>query len=1053
MAKPIAAAAAVLLYIFAAQAFGLWLFTGGFLLTRTTLEDTASCPQASAPLWTPPLPAFTGTGADETEAIAWEKGLLSHAECTLPATYKQTVLWIIDALRYDYIADAEVETVANTSWTPNPHYHNAFLLPSQLHRQSGSFSFSFLSHFLADAPTTTLQRLKGLTTGSLPTFIDAGSNFGGSVISEDTWLAQLRFKTAKDGRAGMGFVGDDTWVTVFPSLFDQSWTWPYDSFNVEDLDGVDRGVESKLDEFLQPNKAENMSDWRLLVAHMLGVDHVGHRLGASHPRMRTKLQEMDTFMARLVDGLPDDALLVLMGDHGMDERGDHGGDGELEVGAGLWMYSKTSQHGKGLSDEVLESIAAPSRALIPSHLPFSPLPSPPFAHRGHRSVPQIDFVPTISLLMGLPIPFNNLGSVIPEAFGSLEHLLRALRINAIQIHRYLQEYSQASRDLQPFQDEIESAWRLALLRDADYSRAYHGSSAFAQEQAMKEACAAYTSFNRLSLVRAKGIWAQFEMNKMVVGLSMLLVSLLTCFSVKATATAEIDAVALLARLYNTGKRGAGAGAVLMAALKLISLYVKPIPALRSLSLLETIGAGAALGGQVPVIVSSPIARLSPSTAAVLGFALPVLHSAAFSSNSFTVHEDRLVLVIAVLALGFRGAQGYLSGPTTRLKARVPAFALMAMLCLRLSSLVKVCREEQAPHCTSTFYSAGDSSLSSIWTIAAAYVCAAGLPSLTSRALNMSRSFAGVAPLFLNWMFRPALLLAAGYWFVDWLFTAEHVSLQEDTPAYAALQWAKLALARADMALIAIVGLSFWVFSPLCLELTKENVEPAQRQQQQQPPPPPGPSSAQQQRVIVLGFANSFGSSYLLLLSLVFALQFLVAQPSGQVALTLVYIALFCCAEIGDGERDTALLQERIHDKDSSTPATPPPSLPVSFLETSTLALIGFVAFFSTGHQATFASIQWRSAFVGFETVNYPFSPALVILNAFGPLALLPSMAVAFLALWNLAPRPRAAQKSGEKAEKMAAVMHILQASLSFLLYHLLIALSSAAFAAHFRRHL
>ena len=32
------------------------------------------------------------------------------------------------------------------------------------------------------------------------------------------------------------------------------------------------------------------------------------------------------------------------------------------------------------------------------------------------AISQIDFVPTISLLLGLPIPFSNLGMVIPELF-------------------------------------------------------------------------------------------------------------------------------------------------------------------------------------------------------------------------------------------------------------------------------------------------------------------------------------------------------------------------------------------------------------------------------------------------------------------------------------------------------------------------------------------------------------------------------------------------------------------------------------------------------------
>lgn len=36
-----------------------------------------------------------------------------------------------------------------------------------------------------------------------------------------------------------------------------------------------------------------------------------------------------------------------------------------------------------------------------------------------RTVNQIDVVPTISLLFGVPSPRNSLGNLIPELFGSL----------------------------------------------------------------------------------------------------------------------------------------------------------------------------------------------------------------------------------------------------------------------------------------------------------------------------------------------------------------------------------------------------------------------------------------------------------------------------------------------------------------------------------------------------------------------------------------------------------------------------------------------------------
>ena len=64
-----------------------------------------------------------------------------------------------------------------------------------------------LFEFLADPPTTTMQRLKGLTTGSLPTFIDASSNFGSYQVDEDNIIDQLTKNSNKD----LIFMGDDTW--------------------------------------------------------------------------------------------------------------------------------------------------------------------------------------------------------------------------------------------------------------------------------------------------------------------------------------------------------------------------------------------------------------------------------------------------------------------------------------------------------------------------------------------------------------------------------------------------------------------------------------------------------------------------------------------------------------------------------------------------------------------------------------------------------------------------------------------------------------------------
>ena len=50
---------------------------------------------------------------------------------------------------------------------------------------------------------------------------------------------------------------------------------------------MDRGVKKHL----LPEMAR--TDWDVIIAHFLGVDHCGHRYGPNHPAMRDKLNEID----------------------------------------------------------------------------------------------------------------------------------------------------------------------------------------------------------------------------------------------------------------------------------------------------------------------------------------------------------------------------------------------------------------------------------------------------------------------------------------------------------------------------------------------------------------------------------------------------------------------------------------------------------------------------------------------------------------------------------------------------------------------------------------
>lgn len=69
-----------------------------------------------------------------------------------------------------------------------------------------------------------MPRVKALTTGSVPSFLDLILNFAesdtsSSLATQDTWLAQLRRRGQEKEDEKVVFYGDDTWLKLFPGDF------------------------------------------------------------------------------------------------------------------------------------------------------------------------------------------------------------------------------------------------------------------------------------------------------------------------------------------------------------------------------------------------------------------------------------------------------------------------------------------------------------------------------------------------------------------------------------------------------------------------------------------------------------------------------------------------------------------------------------------------------------------------------------------------------------------------------------------------------------------
>ncbi|KFM23657.1 GPI ethanolamine phosphate transferase 3 [Auxenochlorella protothecoides] len=342
--------------------------------------------------------------------------------------------------------------------------------------------------FLAEAPTTTLQRLKCLMTGGLPSFFDIGNSFSAGPLDEDNLVDQ-----AVAAGKRVAFVGDTTWTQLFPRQF--SAAHPFPCFNVRDLHSVDEGVAAQL-----PALLAAPGSWDLLIGHTLGVDHAGHAHGVASAQMLSKLAQTDALVQGWVDAMLEVAgpgqayertLLLVLGDHGQTLTGEHGGGSDPEVDSALVAVSLGA-----LARSPPAQTAAQASAGFP--IPVTGV------------MVQADFAATLAPLLGLPTPYCNLGRVHRDLFqlgaSNGKDLEIAAWANVEQVVRYLEAYALAAyfpkqvlgRVLQEHAD---------LLGDRETSK--KGSEAEAGRA---------LDFLELASRLARPQWTQFGTTSMVLGL-------------------------------------------------------------------------------------------------------------------------------------------------------------------------------------------------------------------------------------------------------------------------------------------------------------------------------------------------------------------------------------------------------------------------------------------------------------------------------------------------------------------------------------------------------
>ena len=910
------------------QIIGVVIYTQGFLLSRQVLPDISECKES---------------GVDY---------------CMRPAHFKKSIILVIDALRFDFVIPVK---------DSEKKYHNNFPILHLLAQESTENAV--LLKFISDPPTTTLQRLKGLTTGTLPTFIDAGSNFNGDEIYEDNLLLQMH-KFNKS----IAFMGDDTWTAMFNKYINPQMSFPYDSLNVWDFETVDNGVLEHLYPLITKN---NSFKWDIIVGHFLGVDHVGHRYGPDHHTMQEKLNQMNDVVKDVVERLDDETLLIVMGDHGMDANGNHGGDSIGELESSLFMYSKNKQF----------------------HVNKKPLEAYDVAKEGkyYRKVNQIDLVPTISLLMGLPIPHNNLGFPIDEMFSTEKDLAEASYKTVNQILKFWKK-SGMTYDTTTF-GSFEDL--LKLYNSLNKSQSYY-----------EEFIDSSKNFQSKTLEQCKSMWATFDLPSISIGIAIILFSFLFLLIYSRL----IPSVRLLIMSFELV--GSVIAMVLIGLVSGFSVYVVLRPAIFTLKKCLCLGTtvGIIIGLWSPMIDKFSLmwfwyqlkdfSWYSFNIWSFLAVVFILLHTFMFASNSFVVWEEKGVQFF-INTFGICCLFYCIANPALRRSARILGILHSGtfLLLSRITSMIHVCREEQGPSCHSSFNTTW-------WSIILLYAMSLLLPSFICAFYSLTDSYHAAGTAWIGIGLRYTLLSNAIYWTLEFMENNEVIELRLK-PFKPILDAFKIGLANCILLFALVFANYSWSKGPLCIFLKRGNTPPLKETTEVENTEELSLASR------ISGYNNIYGSCYFLFILNCSMAIMLVTKPLGAISLGMLLVQVMSLLELYD------IIGLRKH-----------------LIAPIMLGLLGFEHFFSSGHQATIPSIQWDVGFITTQSIIFPFTHLNIFMNTFGSF-IITCLSVPLITLWRTPPSNK----------PISTFSHVVTDSSTLLMYQTLLTLSSLIFTAHFRRHL
>lgn len=445
--------------------------------------------------------------------------------------------------------------------------------------------------------------------------------------------------------------------------------------------------------------------------------------------------------------LKDDTILIVIGDHGMTGSGDHGGESPDEISSALFIYSKTP-----LTKEITKREKA-------------------------KVVKQVDLVPTLSSILGVPIPYANLGSVVLSALPIMnvsastpawKLSLNALWSNVQQMTSYIKDYTRG-KDVFDWEKLQYFYERFSVLNARSY--VVHSEAEFLR---FAEDAVEYTTSLR---GMCEEVWVQFDSFSMARGL--LLMFLIVTFVYMIVDGVPSDR---LPEIFQSSFLTCSYGAVGAAAALTIGLYASNFLTNIRPNVYFASGIVSVFMMAVLVVQNWEVIALnwyeknkSRNWVDVTCRLVLLLATCVLFSNSFIVEEAKVLLflivsliVITLLDIIAQKSKSQTGKPTpfaksSKAKALIVGVVLGAIV--RLSIGYLRCREEQQ-WCVSATHNVLKSDMSSgkaEWAVT--LLSLACLVTLSRMWLRNCGNLVGVSPTVFLARYSPTVLVVCvgGFW--------------------------------------------------------------------------------------------------------------------------------------------------------------------------------------------------------------------------------------------------------------------------------------------------